>query len=84
MAGYGVLEADLALLPFAASSAMFNMAGATLGRRFNNRAMVTTCMLIIAAGSVCCRRSARQAATCCSPPPWWSWAWAPGWPPPLP
>ncbi|GGT22435.1 MFS transporter [Nonomuraea spiralis] len=48
--GYGVLRAGLALLPFAAASAAFNMAGATLGRRFSNRAMVTTGMLITAAG----------------------------------
>ncbi|WP_433219390.1 MFS transporter [Microtetraspora malaysiensis] len=48
--GYGVLRAGLALLPFAASSAAFNMAGATLGRRFSNRVMVTTGMFITAAG----------------------------------
>ncbi|MGV9774412.1 MFS transporter [Streptosporangium sp. NPDC003464] len=50
VAGYGVLRAGLALLPFAASSAAFNMAGATLGRRFSNRTMVTTGMLVTAAG----------------------------------
>ncbi|MER7504186.1 MFS transporter [Nonomuraea pusilla] len=50
VAGYGVLQAGMALLPFAASSAAFNLAGATLGRRFSNRTMVTTGMLITAAG----------------------------------
>ncbi|MEV0825023.1 MFS transporter [Nonomuraea rubra] len=50
VAGYGVLQAGMALLPFAASSAVFNLAGATLGRRFSNRTMVTTGMLVTAAG----------------------------------
>ncbi|WP_219508990.1 MFS transporter [Nonomuraea ceibae] len=50
VAGYGVLQAGMALLPFAASSAVFNLAGATLGRRFTNRTMVTTGMLVTTAG----------------------------------
>nr|WP_240776943.1 MFS transporter [Nonomuraea basaltis] len=50
VAGYEVLQAGMALLPFAASSAAFNMAGATLGRRVSNRTMVTVGMLITAGG----------------------------------
>jgi EmrB/QacA subfamily drug resistance transporter len=48
--GYGVLQAGVALLPFAGSSAAFNIMGATLTKRFSNRAMVSVGMLITAAG----------------------------------
>ncbi|MEO3803507.1 MFS transporter [Nonomuraea sp. B1E8] len=48
--GYGVLQAGMALLPFAASSALFNILGATLAKRLSNRTMVTAGMLTTAAG----------------------------------
>ncbi|MEO3890899.1 MFS transporter [Nonomuraea sp. B5E05] len=48
--GYGVLQAGMALLPFAASSAPFNILGATLAKRLSNRTMVTAGMLTTAAG----------------------------------
>ncbi|MEO3876274.1 MFS transporter [Nonomuraea sp. B12E4] len=48
--GYGVLQAGMALLPFATSSALFNILGATLAKRLSNRTMVTAGMLITATG----------------------------------
>lgn len=48
--GYGVFRAGMALLPFPVAAALFNTLGATVGRRFGNRTMVTTGMLVTAAG----------------------------------
>ncbi|MDP4510560.1 MFS transporter [Nonomuraea turcica] len=48
--GYGVLQAGMALLPFAGSSALFNIVGATLAKKVSTRAMVSVGMLITAGG----------------------------------
>jgi MFS family permease len=48
--GYGVMQAGLALIPYAASAAVFNGVGAGLGRKVSNRTLITAGMTVIAGG----------------------------------
>lgn len=78
--GYGVLQAGMALLPFAGSSALFNIVGATLAKKVSTRAMVSIGMLITAGGFLLLWSIAPGHGYQCWPQPLRPWGWAPGWP----
>jgi MFS transporter, DHA2 family, multidrug resistance protein len=48
--GYDALGAGLALLPYAVSAALFNVLGATLGKRLSDRTLIVAGLLVIAGG----------------------------------
>jgi EmrB/QacA subfamily drug resistance transporter len=48
--GYSPMQAGLAFLPYAVAAALFNAAGATLGRRISNRVLIAAGLAVIAAG----------------------------------
>ncbi|MFI6903732.1 MFS transporter [Nonomuraea sp. NPDC050394] len=50
--GYGAMQAGLALVPYVIAAAVFNAAGAGLGQRVSNRALIASGLFVLAAGFV--------------------------------
>lgn len=48
--GYGPMKAGLAILPYMIAAAIFNVAGASLGRKISNRTLVASGLAVMALG----------------------------------